>query len=200
MKSRTVVKDKGWKDILAAAQKTARGARVKVGILGDNARGGLHAVDPATGKAADLTIAEVAVVNEFGTEDGSVPARAAHRLTFDRRREEIEREAADALVAVTIDRKITAEQALNAMGMRHAAAIRSTITDGAGAPPPNAPSTAARKEAAGEWNKGGLAQAAGQGARPLVDTGVTINAISWAVEVEKKQQPPQYLGGAKEGP
>lgn len=197
MKSKVVDRDRGWRDILKASHSMAGGARVRVGILGDSSRGGLHRVDPETGEAEPLTIAEIALVNEYGNEDGTIPARPAHTMTFDMRKEEIFREARNGLVSVTLDRKLTPEQLLNAMGMRHAAAIRNTITAGAGVPPPNAPATLREKRGAGEWNREGKAQAAGFDARTLVDTGATVNAISWAVEIGNDKRPPEYLTGGK---
>ena len=194
MKSTITDRDLGWRGMLKAAVDMAKGAHVKVGILGDNERGGLHRTDPETGKASPLTVAEIAVVNEYGTEDGHIPARPAHRNTFDRRRDEIQREAFGALVKIVLDRKLTVKQALNAMGVKHAGEIKKTITEGAGVPPPNAPSTIARKEARGAWNKGGMAQAAGHGARTLVDTGATLSSLAWSVEIGREKEPAKFLG------
>jgi hypothetical protein len=196
VKSKIIDRDLGWKGILGAATALARGAHVKVGILGDSERGGLHAKEP-DGKSSPLTVAEIAVVNEYGTQDGKIPARPAHRMTFDHRREEIQREAFRGLVGIVIDRKFTVPQILNAMGLKHATAIKKTITDGAGVPPPNAPSTTARKEAAGEWNKHG--KSAEAGVRPLVDTGATVAALSWALEIGTEKEEPKYLGGEAKG-
>lgn len=165
--------DHGWKGILSAAMAMARDAHVKVGILGDSDRGGMHV------EGSPLTVAEVAIVNEFGTADGHTPSRPAHRMTFDRRREEIGREAAHALTAVVIDRKITVHQALTAMGLKHATEVRKTITEGAGVPPPNAPSTVQAKGSS----------------RPLVDTGVTVNVISYAVQIGSESEEAKYIGG-----
>ncbi len=241
--SKVVDKDKGWVGILEAARDLAKGASVKVGVLGDSDRGGLHLTDPETGEASDLTVTEIALVNEFGTEDGRIPARPAHRMTFDRRRDEIQNEAFRALVAIVLDRKIGVEDALNAMGMNHAASIKGTIIEGAGVPPPNAPSTALAKAKKGKTAKyfdahalvgrdakralrqGGkgigaafgavgvaaaisrnghalsgmeslglaIAQAAAvASARPLVDTGTTLNAISWAIQIGSDKGEARY--------
>lgn len=195
MSAKVTDRDLGWRDILKAVNETAKGSSVKVGILADTDRGGLHRTDPTTGKAEELTIAEIALVNEYGTEDQTIPARPAHRSTFDRRREEIQREAFEALTKIVLDRTVTPEQALTAMGMKHGIEIRNTITAGEEVPPPNAPSTVRRKEAAGEWNKGGKAQAAGFGARTLVDTGATVDAISFAVELGAETKPAEYVKG-----
>jgi hypothetical protein len=50
------------------------------------------------------------------------------------------------------------------MGSTLANAMKRKIVDGAGVPPPNAPSTVAKKGSS----------------RPLVDTGRLVNAITWA--------------------
>lgn len=181
--------DRGWASILKAASEVARGATVKVGILGATDRGGLHLTDPETGKSADLTVAEIAVVQEFGTVDGSIPARPAHRMTFDQRQGAIQEQAFKLIVAVVIDRRLTVSQALNIMGVSHATAIKNFITQQSGELLPNAPSTA-RMKARGVGIK---RQRAIAGARPLIDTGRTLNAISWAVDIAGKEAPATYL-------
>lgn len=186
-----VDRDRGWTAMLDAAQELARGAHAKVGILGNTDRGGLHQVDPATGKAADLTVAEIGVVNEFGTADKRIPARPFVRPTFDRLREELTQDAGKLLVKVVLDRTMTAEQALNILGLKLASAIRSYIVDGSGVPPPNAPSTLARKLARGEWNAGH----AKMGPRTLVDTGRMLSAIAWAVVVDGAEKDAHYVTG-----
>lgn len=169
--------DMGWRKIMSTAQALSGGAFVKVGILGgSDDRGGLHHKD-ADGKSSPLTIAEIALVNEFGTEDGHVPARSFVRSTFDRMREELRSDAVKLLLKVVIDRKMLVEDALNIIGLKLATGIKNYVVDGAGVPPPNAPSTAKAK-ARGTGKK---RQKAIDMARPLVDTGAMINALSWAV-------------------
>lgn len=185
--------DKGWREMLRAAQALAGGAYVKVGILGDDERGGLHKTDPTTGKASPLTVAEIAVVNEFGTEDGHVPQRSFVRSTFDRMREELERDAAKLIVQVVLDRKMTVEAALSILGLKLATGIRSTIVDGSGVPPPNAPSTArAKARGTGKAREKAIA-----GARPLVDTGAMLAAISYGVVLGTVEKAHKFLTGRK---
>ena len=197
MKGKVIDKDRGWQAILAAARDAAKGASVRVGILGDNERGGLHVVDEETGKSSPLTVAEIAVVNEYGTEDGRIPARPAHRMAFDANRDDLQALSFKLLVAVVIERRLSYEQALGLLGAKHAANIKATITEGAEVPPTNALSTLAAKEASGAWNRKGKAQAGEHpaGPRTLVDTGRTVNAISWAVEIGAETKPAKYLGG-----
>jgi len=191
MRSKVVDKDRGFKATMAAARQLAEGAYAKVGILGNDSRGGLHHTDPDTGLASPLTIAETAVVNEFGTDDGFIPARPAHRSTFDNMRPELERAAAKLLDVVVHQHRMTVEAALNILGAKLATGIRNTITQGPGVPPPNAPYTAQRK-ARGKGAK--RAKAIAQ-ARPLVDTGATVNAITWAVFLGTVEKAHRYLTG-----
>jgi len=192
MRSKVIDKDRGWKETLAVARQLAEGAYVKVGILGDDARGGLHHTDPDTGLASPLTIAETAVVNEFGTVDGFIPARPAHRTTFDTMRPELQRAAELLLDKVVFQRRLTVEAALNILGAKLATGIRNTITQGPGVPPPNAPYTAERK--ARKYKGAKRAKAIAQ-SRPLVDTGATLNAITWAVFLGTVERAHRYLTG-----
>lgn len=186
-----VDKDLGWKEILKAAAQLSVGAYVKVGILSDDERGGLHKTDPVTGQAQDLTVAEIAVVNEFGTEDGLVPARPAHRMTFDQQRETIVRTAAKLLGRVVFDRTLSVDDALNILGLQHATAIKNFITTQSGELLANAPSTARAKVPASLT--GEKRQKAIDGARPLVDTGATLAAISWGVVIGTVEKAHKFL-------
>lgn len=189
MSAKVIDKDHGFARIMATMQEQAGTAYVKCGILGagDDTRGGLHI------PGEKLTVAEYAVVNEFGTIDGKIPARSFVRSTYDRMRPELESDSAK-LAGKVIDGRLTTEQALNVLGAKLASGMHSTITDGAGVPPPNAPSVMARKIKAGQWNKGGLAQAAGWGVRPLVNTGRLLNSISWGVFTSRAgRRPVQYV-------
>ncbi len=165
--------------MLTAAAQLSGGAYVKIGVLSDDERGGLHQTDPTTGKAAALSVAEIAVVNEYGTEDGLIPPRPAHRMTFDQQRETIARTAGKLLGRIVFDRTITVEDALNILGLQHATAIKNFITTQSGQLKPNAPSTAEAKVPAS--STGAKRQKAIDGARPLVDTGATLAAISWGI-------------------
>ena len=186
-----VDKDLGWKEILKAAAQLSVGAYVKVGILSDDERGGLHKTDPVTGQAQDLTVAEIAVVNEFGTEDGLVPARPAHRMTFDQQRETIVRTAAKLLGRVVFDRTLSVDDALNILGLQHATAIKNFITTQSGELKANAPSTARAKVPAS--STGAKRQKAIDGARPLIDTGATLAAISWGVVLGTVEKAHKFL-------
>jgi hypothetical protein len=147
-------KDHGWAALFKRV-KEIKDSYVKVGVLADDAKGGMHV------PGADLTVAEIAVVHEFGA--GIVPERSFVRSTFDARREELV-ELGKKLMTGVIDGKIKLKPALDVMGSTLATAMKRKITEGAGVPPPNAPSTVAAKGSS----------------RPLVDTGRMLGAITWA--------------------
>lgn len=192
-KNQVVDRDRGWRDLLGRVQALTGGAYAKVGILADSERGGLHQQGP-DGKAAPLTVAEIAAVHEFGTVDGRIPSRSFVRSTFDEQREALAADARKLVIAVVLDGRMTADRALNILGLKLASMIRAKITMGAGVPPPNAPSTRRRKLAKGGWNRKGKAQTRGQGPRPLVDTGRMLGAIAWAVVKGDSQGEASYVG------
>lgn len=154
-------RDLGWKAFFERVK--IKDARVKVGVLASG-KGGEREVGP-DGTPGDLTVAEIAAIHEFGTQDRSVPERSFLRSTFDEKREELAK-MGKALLLRVLDGKLTVRQALEAMGMKLAAETKKKITAGAGIPPPLRPSTVAAKGSD----------------RPLVDTGRLLNAITWAVE------------------
>jgi hypothetical protein len=187
-KTKIVDRDRGWAEMMKAVQ-AARGDRyAKVGVLADTAKGGMHE------EGADLTVAEIAAVLEFGTEDGHIPERSFVRATFDEQREKLAEKARQFLVAVLFG-KMTVDQALNAMGASLVDAIRKRVTDGDGVPPPNAPSTALAKAGTGQTAKhfagaGGRARSLGEAfaqvgalaaVRTLVDTGRMLSALTWQI-------------------
>lgn len=144
MPSRNAVvdNDHGWRELLRRAQALAGGAYCKVGVLGDSQRGGMHEVGP-DGKSSPLTVAEIAAINEFGTEDGRIPARSFVRSTFDDMREELTEDARALIVRVVLDGALSAEEALNILGLKLATGIKLKITETPlpGVGPENAPLT-----------------------------------------------------------
>jgi hypothetical protein len=155
-KSSITDKDHGWAALFRRV-KEIESSYVRVGVLADDAKGGMRV------PGGDLTIAEIAVVNEYGTEDKTIPARSFARSTFDEKREELVGLGKKLMTGV-VDGKIGIKPALDVMGSTLANAMKRKIVDGAGVPPPNAPSTVAKKGSS----------------RPLVDTGRLVNAITWA--------------------
>lgn len=154
MKAKLVDKDLGWAEFFRRA-KEIRDARVRVGVLGDTEQGGMHE------KGSPLTVAEVAAVNEFGTEDGHVPARSFLRSTFDEQREKLAG-MGEKLIGAVLDGRMDTDQALGILGAQLAADIKAKITSNI--PPPNAPSTVAAKGSD----------------HTLIDTGAMRAAVTWS--------------------
>lgn len=142
-------KDHGWDEFWTRVRDltSLKSARVKVGVLSDSVQGGLHAKGKDGKKAAKLTLAELAAVLHYGTQDGHIPPRPFLTMTLDAKRDELKKLGSD-LMANVIMGRITLEQALNAMGSKLAADVKATIA--AGVPPPNAPSTAIAKAMKGK--------------------------------------------------
>lgn len=155
-KAELVVKDHGWVELMKHA-KEIKDSKVKVGVLdeGDGA-----AVHDAGGV---LTVAEIAAIHEFGTQDGHIPERSFVRSTFDEKHEELV-ELGKELMKKVLEGKIPVDRALNVLGAKLATEIKKKITVD-GVPPPNAESTVIAKGSS----------------RPLVDTGRMVNAITWAI-------------------
>lgn len=86
----------------------------------------------------ELTLIQVAIWNEFGTDDGHVPARSFIRAWFDENAEKC-REATRAMMQAVVAGKYTKEQALELLGQRFVAEIQKRIARGID--PPNAEST-----------------------------------------------------------
>jgi len=167
--------DHGWKRFWKTIAEMEN-SYVKVGVFGDTESGGMHEVDPVTGRASDLTVGEIAAVNEFGTQDGHVPERSFLRSTFDEKHPELVEMAHKAIDKV-LEGHLDTRTALNMMGSKLATDVKNKITMGAGVPPPNAPATIAAKGSD----------------RPLVDTGRLVNAVTWQVTIHGSEE--EHEGG-----
>lgn len=174
-------KDLGWNDFFARALRM-EDVKVKVGILDGTPQGDYVAEGSA------LSVAEIAVVNEFGTEDGHVPERSFLRSTFDGTREEMI-EFAKGMIWRVLDGSLSTDQFLGIVGSKMVSAVKATIRSNV--PPPNAPSTIMRKARRGRTKSlftralknvgGGLAQVGAAAAvKTLIDTGRMLNAVTWA--------------------
>lgn len=158
--------DKGWNFIFENRKllKEIKEKKVKVGVLQDTPKGGAEHGD------SGLTVAEIATILEFGTEDGHIPARPALQITFDKNRDKLV-ELGQKLIGGVFDRKITVDKALNVMGAALANEVKKEITTGEGIPPDNAESTIRKKGSD----------------RPWVDTSRVLNSITWMVDKKKEQ-------------
>jgi len=113
--------------------------RIDVGILSGEG----HADDP---HGPELTLVEVAVFNEFGTTGANgevhVPERSFIRSWFDTHEESL-KENLVTLMKRVAKGELTKSQALEQIGLRAVGQIQELIASSI--PPPNAPSTIAKK-------------------------------------------------------
>ena len=149
---------------------------VKVGVLGkdfDKPKKGDDSKKPAS-------LGEVAVYNEFGTSDGRIPARSFIGFTSDSKREAWA-DLSGTLKSKVLQGGMAPAKALGIMGLRIQADIQTRIRSDI--PPPNAPSTIARKLEGTAGLKGReLANAmnkAFDGQGTLRNTGQLLNSIAW---------------------
>lgn len=157
--ARITDRDRGYKELRKRVFGTAN-PKISVGILDSDAE------EPARGGSEEepLTILEVAIINEFGSEDGQhPPARSFLRAWFDGARDDILDRLQKEMQGV-IAGKRTKEQALERVGMWAVGQIQARIA--AGIAPPNAESTIRRKGSS----------------TPLIDVGALRSAISYKVE------------------
>lgn len=150
-----------WEDTLTPAlaelkERLAQGEHlVKVG-LPDAAK-----VDH-DGETEVLDLGAVALINEFGSEDGRIPERPAWRLGLAHGQQDFNRLNKANLALVAKGRK-TLEQALGELGEMGVARVKTEILDGDFEP--NAPSTVARKGSS----------------HPLIDTAQTRQSVMWEI-------------------
>jgi len=193
--------DKGWNELLAAAKREVqlKGSYVKAGMVGAKAL----EVDPEhEEEGKGLTNVGLMAIHEFGVP-GRVPERSVIRAVFDKHREEYHRQLR-ALVGTWYDRrgKVDILRALGLMGLKMVSDMKNYVTEGAGVPPPNAPSTMAAKIRKGSWNrrKGGLGKGEEgpmEAPRALVDSGRMVGAMTHEVSTGKDSEEGSilYTGG-----
>lgn len=108
----------------------------------------------------DLTVIQIAIWNEFGTD--KIPARSFIRAWFDENEKRC-REQLAALLPSVVSGQRTKAQVLELLGVKWVGEIQARIA--AGIDPANAESTIARKGSS----------------KPLIDTGVLRSSISYKV-------------------
>lgn len=121
--------EKGFEE-LALKLARASGTKVRVGVLGANAS--------QKHPDSNITVGEIFMVNEFGSDDGHVPERSSLRSTFEKDRPLMKQALSQATHDIVF-RKDTVDGALNHVGNVAVAAVRRTINEQV--PPPNAPAT-----------------------------------------------------------
>jgi phage gpG-like protein len=156
-------KDKGWKKIAEAMRGPS--LEVGVGLIGPKAS--------QQHRDSDLTVAEIGTLHEFGysftTPAGTeveVPARSFLRATIDQNQAKYTRQITQAARAITSG-KISTHLALDLIGQGAVGDVQQRIADGI--PPPNAPSTIARKGSS----------------KPLIASGQTRQEITHEVRPKK---------------
>lgn len=143
----------------ALAQRVLRTlgtSTVKVGVL--SSKGGDADRD-------GISMVELAAIHEFGSPAANIPERSFIRRTFAAKEREVAAMSSKIGAAIFAGR-MDARRGLEILGAWGATEVKKTITSGAGIPPPNAPSTIAKKGSD----------------RPLVDTGRLLGAITWEVK------------------
>lgn len=165
MPVRVTDRDRGWAQLIKEL-RAAGDLSGKAGVIGTKA-----AAERPDGEGGTTTNAEIALTNEFGSQDGKVPERSFIRSTFDRQRSKYETDL-QKLAAKVYARQMKIEKAVGLVAAEMASDIRKTIIDGEAVPPPNAASTIASKGSS----------------RPLVNTGQLKAAVSSAVEKKTSQE------------
>lgn len=156
--SKSFDKDKGYKELMTRFELNDGKLSVNIGFLRSSA---FYA-----GKD-NITVAQVAAINEFGSNDGHVPERSFMRSSIDANKKQIER-LLNKLSGKCVDGTMTPKKALGLVGEFVKSKMVSKIN--AGVPPDNAESTIARKGSS----------------KPLIDTGQLKNSIDWEVSTKQK--------------
>lgn len=163
--------DYGYKGLINRVFGTEKTPTIKIGV---------HAKDGADDYGDGVTVLEVAIWNEFGTDN--VPERSFIRAWFDENREKCRRAMAKMLEAV-IAGKYTKEQAVELVAQRFVGEIQRRMA--AGIAPPLAPETIRRKGSD----------------KPLIDTGQLRSSISYSINgkvAESKAEKARRKGREKD--
>jgi hypothetical protein len=189
-----MVIDHGWDELRATLDHLRRrDAYVKAGVIGKAAeKVEEEHTQGASGEA--MTNVRLAMIHEFGAPTVNIPERSFIRATFNGKRTEYVSQLRR-LVKGVYQGKSSVRTALNIMGFKMKWDQKNRILQGAGIPPPLAPSTVLRKERKGKWRK----TAAKDPTRPLVDTGVLVRAIDHAVVLHGGKSVPLPGGGLASG-
>lgn len=124
-KSRVKDLDKGFKKLMVNVSTMAKGSKVEVGILGEDAE---KEHEPEPGETASgVTIGEIGEFHEFGL--GNNPVRSWLRGYVDPNKSKI-LEISRRLHEAVIEGKITEQQALETFGLAIKAGIQKRIASG----------------------------------------------------------------------
>jgi hypothetical protein len=123
---------------------------------------GVQSEDGAAVHDGGVTMADLMSIHEFGTSDGHIPERAPIRSNDAKNVPRYKKLTRDLLKSIVFKHKGVSE-ALAILGEAVQNDIKAGIKEGL--PPPNAPSTIARKGSS----------------TPLIDTGILLNSIRYKV-------------------
>jgi hypothetical protein len=154
-RGRTIVRDRGWGALVVRLKSLAFGYTT-VGVHGNQ----------VTEDGTSLSL--VASANEYGTIDGRVPERSFMRSAMDEGRAELG-ELQRRLFLLVLAGKMDPKRALGIIGAKAKALVQAKIASNI--PPPNAPSTIARKGST----------------RTLIDTGQLRQGIEYVVHPTGKR-------------
>lgn len=166
-KAKIIDKDRGWKKIAEEFRKASQQPFVKVGLVGSGAE--------ATHKGSDQTVASIAAIHEYGSEDGHIPERPFIRGTIQSRLTEIQG-FIDHQIKDVLFQKIDVQGALGRLGLFTVSAIKDRIVS-EHIPPPLAESTIKQKTRDGKT-----------GEVPLVDTAQMLNSIRHEVVMDGRDE------------
>lgn len=166
-KVKIIDKDRGWKKIAADLRKTANHPYVKVGLV--------EPASEAVHKGSELTVAEIGVIHEYGSADGSIPPRSFIRTTLISESQKVN-SAIESFLKGVILQKYNVETALGRLGLFALSLIKNRITN-EHIPPPLAESTIKAKTRDGKT-----------GDVPLVDTAQMLNSIRHHVVMDGRDE------------
>ena len=150
--------DHGFKKLVASLKTLKqKDSYVKAGVLGSKA------TQPHPGQMDNVTLA---LIHEFGTRNGHIPARPFIRGTFEEFKPSYI-ETLTVLLGGVYKGKMTIPRALGLLGLKMAADMKKTVTQG-DILAPNADSTIKAKGSS----------------RPLVDTGQLVRSVSHEVVIK----------------
>lgn len=161
-------KDKGWKDFVNQFSANAGKTTAFVGYLrssGDHKKNG----DEESLKGDSITVAMVAAINELGSSDGKTPERSFIRSALLEHERELE-VMLKKLSKLVMDKKMSKKQALGLVAEQVITWVKHKIDSNI--PPPNAPSTVARKGSD----------------HTLIDTAQMRNSLDWEIREDSKRK------------
>lgn len=156
------LKDKPYVKVGFPMAAFSRRRRETERVIRQDMRAGLSREEAETTNAPKLSVGEIALVHEFGSDDGRIPERSMIRSTHDKNQRawwELTRSMKIKLLTL----QINIPKALGILGETIKTAIQGTIRRGGDPLVPNAPSTIAAKGST----------------HPLVDSAQMLNSVTY---------------------